>query len=248
MLEKRLNIDSWGDKKIKAILFDLDGTLIDMHSFVLPLILVPLIWRFRKTSGPKNTLKILRMAVRAVKKNKTDRVNYEILLDIFQNEMQITRIETQRIFNDILFKDFPKFKYFFKVVPHAQKTLQAAKDKGLRIILATNPLFEEQAVKMRMDWGKIDHHYFELITHNQNSTSCKPSLDYYSKLLLELKLDQSECLMVGNDYTKDLPAAELGMSVLMVDGSVNKSKVKFDERWDYLTGTLQSLKQWIEAN
>lgn len=247
MTEKRLNIKSWRDTQIKAILFDLDGTLIDMQKFVLPLILVPLIWRFRKSSRPKNTLNILRKSVRAVKNNQSNRFNYDTLIDIFQSEMNLTKAQTKVIFQKILFKDFPKLKYFFKVVPNASKTLQTAKEKGLRIILATNPLFEEAAVKMRMDWGKINPQHFEYITHNQNSTSCKPSLTYYKRILAELNLDIDECIMVGNDYTKDLPAAELGMRVLMVDGSINKSKVKFDDNWDYLTGSLEDLEHWIVA-
>jgi FMN phosphatase YigB (HAD superfamily) len=245
MIEKRLNTELWRDQKCKAILFDLDGTLIDMHKFVLPLILVPLIWRFRKYSSPKNTLIVLRGSIRKVKNNSSKTINYELLLDHFQSSMKTSRNETSEIFKNLLYKDFPKLRFFFKSVSNANKVIELAKEKGLRVILATNPLFEEEAVKMRMDWGKLNQSPFEYITHNQNSTRCKPNLEYYSFLLKELNLCPDECIMVGNDFTKDLPACDIGLRVLMVHGSINKDKIQIKDHWDYCTGNLKDLKEWL---
>ena len=68
----------------------------------------------------------------------------------------------------------------------------------------------------RIRWAGLDAADFALITTYENATHCKPNPAYYADICAQMRLDPARCLMVGNDYTEDLAAAEIGMEVFLV--------------------------------
>ena len=90
------------------------------------------------------------------------------------------------------------------------------KARGLRLIIATNPLFPAAAQYNRVKWAGLDRDDFELITTYENSHYCKPNPAYYQEILDKQGLSADEVLMIGNDAREDTAAAQLGIPVFLV--------------------------------
>ena len=101
--------------------------------------------------------------------------------------------------------------------PEAKRVVEFLKARGVRLALATNPAFPNIATEKRMRWAGVEPSDFELYTTFDNSHFCKPVLGYYREVLEKMGVTPEECLMVGNDVDDDMPAAELGMSVFLLD-------------------------------
>ena len=127
------------------------------------------------------------------------------------------------MFDDFYKTDFQKIKDICGYDPRASEVIAAVKALGFRVALATNPLFPTVATESRIRWAGLSPDDFELFTTYEGSHYCKPSLDYYREVLDKLGLSADECLMVGNDVSEDMIAAELGMKVfLLTDCLINR--------------------------
>lgn len=100
----------------------------------------------------------------------------------------------------------------------AHEALDAVLERGLRVMLLTNPCFSRDCIACRMGWGGLDDVPFELVTHAGNSTRCKPSPTYYLESLEKIDLKPEEVLMVGNDAKRDFPDPYCGIQTAYVGG------------------------------
>ena len=94
--------------------------------------------------------------------------------------------------------------------------IKKLKAKGLRVALATNPLFPAVATESRIRWAGLDLKDFDLVTTYENSSFCKPNPAYYKEIMEKLGVSAEECVMVGNDVQEDGAAAKLGMRVFIL--------------------------------
>lgn len=135
--------------------------------------------------------------------------------------------EFAAVFGDRVFADRPLFDEFYRADfpalapecgfdPAAKKAVLAAKQKGLRTVLATNPIFPAAATYARIGWAGLSPSDFEWITTYENSGFCKPNPAYYEEICRRLNLSPGECLMAGNDVNEDMIAETLGMRVFLV--------------------------------
>lgn len=116
-------------------------------------------------------------------------------------------------------------------------------DRGLRVALATNPLFPAIATQARIRWTGLQPEEFEFFTTYENIGWCKPNPDYYREVLRRAGLQGEDCLMVGNDVGEDMVAAELGMKVfLLTDCLINKSGEDISV---YPNGSFEELKTYV---
>jgi len=100
--------------------------------------------------------------------------------------------------------------------------VRCLKAHGLRVALATNPIFPRIATEQRIRWAGLAPEDFALYTTYENSTFCKPNPDYYREVARTLGVSPVECLMVGNDALEDMAARETGMDVfLLTDCLIN---------------------------
>ena len=98
----------------------------------------------------------------------------------------------------------------------AAEIVRTLKEKGYRVVLATNPIFPAIATENRTRWAGLAPEDFEYCTTYENSCYSKPNPDYYRELLGKLSLRPEEVLMVGNDVAEDMVAATLGMRVFLL--------------------------------
>ena len=97
-----------------------------------------------------------------------------------------------------------------------KKTVEKCKALGLRVALATNPLFPAVATHSRIRWAGLEPEDFELVTTYENSSACKPDLLYYKEVMGKLGVVPDDCLMVGNDVAEDMVARHLGLRVFLL--------------------------------
>ena len=228
-----------------TILFDLDGTLLPQDQDVfLKSYFKRLVAKLAPHGyDPDQTVKAIWQCTAAMIGNDGSCTNEQAFWRDF------AKIFGEHVLNDIpLFDDY--YRHEFQLVAHdcgfnpkAGECIAALREKGFRLVLATNPLFPSIATESRIRWAGLNKDDFELYTTYENSRFCKPNLEYYREILVRLRLQPEECLMVGNDVGDDMAARELGMQVfLLTDCLINKANADISQ---YPHGGFDELMAWI---
>lgn len=214
--------------KYKAILFDLDGTLLPMDtekfthgyfSFLAKKLipygiekekLVPAIWE----------------GTGAMVKNDGSQKNDRVFWKRFE---QITGISEDIVGDECLAfysNDFHQAKAFTLENPLARDAVKVAHEKAPHVALATNPLFPMAGQKTRLSWIGLADSDFDLVTSYESDSYCKPNPQYFVSVCERLGVAPGECLMIGNDEGEDMYAASLtGMDCyLVIDTMITNEK------------------------
>ena len=154
-------------------------------------------------------------------------------------------LKDKPLFDDFYANEFQDAKQFCGCNPKAAETVGWIRDQGLRIALATNPLFPRIATETRIRWTGLEPEDFEFFTTYENICWCKPNPDYYREVLRRAGLKGEDCLMVGNDVGEDMIAASLGMKVfLLTDCLINKAGEDINR---YPHGGFDELRRYVET-
>lgn len=230
---------------LKAILFDLDGTLLPMDQdlFVKSYFKGLAAKLAQHGFDPQRLFEVIWAGTGAMIKNDGTRRNEEVFWDVFIGAYG-PEGEAEREFIDEFYRvEFQKVQEVCGFAPKAAELIRKLKEAGYRVILATNPLFPPQATESRVRWAGMNPEDFELITTYDNSRFCKPNLEYYKDILERQGLKPEECMMVGNDVGEDMITRELGMEVfLLTDCLINKAGVDISV---YPNGGFEELFQYL---
>jgi FMN phosphatase YigB (HAD superfamily) len=186
-------------------------------------------WRFRRAFW---------QAAERLQVHGTDKTNYQVFLETLGAHSRVDLPALDRIVREFLAGDFPRLSDRFVPIPGGRETLELARRLGYRLVLATNPVWPLEAVHTRLRAGGLDDFTFDFISHSEVMTSCKPDPRYYRELLERLHARGEECLMIGNDPRKDLPAKEAGIRTFLIGAHPP------DPRMD-ASGTLEDLRARI---
>jgi FMN phosphatase YigB (HAD superfamily) len=207
------------DEKIKAILFDLDNTLIevDLDKFI-PQYLQLLAQSVAHIIPPKKFISKILEASKAVEENNGRITNIELYANAFFPLEGHTREEIEPFFDHFYKNDFSKLRQYTQKKPEARLVVQTAFDKGYDVIIATTPMLPATAIEQRLDWADVADFPYRLITTIENSSATKSltHLLYYEQILDKIGYPAHACLMVGDDE-KDMIAARLGMQTFFIE-------------------------------
>ena len=218
---------------LKAVLFDLDGTLLPMDQDVFTHGYFNLLCRKLAGHGydPDQLVKAVWKGTGAMVKNDGSCSNEEVFWRCFSSIYGEDALRDIPLFNAFYANEFQQAKALCGFNPKAKEVVELSKSLGLRVALATNPLFPAVATESRIRWAGLEPEDFEFYTTYENIGYCKPNPAYYVEILRRMALDASECLMVGNDVGEDMVAETLGMKVfLLTDCLINKGDVDI-VRW-----------------
>ena len=232
---------------IKMVLFDLDGTLLPMDMDEFTGGYFKLLAKKAMPYGyePQSLVKAIWRGIAAMVQNDGSCKNEDIFWKDFAVTYGDQALKDKPMFEEFYANEFQVAKQFCGYNPKAAKTVYWIGDRGLRIALATNPLFPRIATETRISWAGLKPEDFEFFTTYDNIGWCKPNLDYYREVLRWADLKGEDCLMVGNDVGEDMIAAALGMKVfLLTDCLINKSGEDINQ---YPHGGFDELKGYIEA-
>ena len=231
---------------ITTVLFDLDGTLLPMDQDVFVKTYFGLIAKRLASLGyePTQLIKAIWAGTMAMIKNTGEKTNEEVFWDDFASRYGEEARKDLPEFDAFYREDFDQVKDVCGFNSQARSVIDFLKEKGIRIALATNPIFPSIATEKRIGWAGLDPEDFELYTTYENSNYCKPNLEYYKEILNKLDVDPKECLMVGNDVGDEMVAEKLGMKVfLLTDCLINKEDTdvskhpngNFDDLFEYFS-------------
>jgi FMN phosphatase YigB (HAD superfamily) len=122
-------------------------------------------------------------------------------------------------FEEFYRDEFPKLSGLTRRREAAARLVSSALDAGLRVAVATNPLFPRMAIDHRLEWAGVPSSTtpFSVVTSNETFHSAKPQLAYYTEILGHLGIHAAEAAMVGDNVQDDLiPARALGMATFHV--------------------------------
>lgn len=232
---------------IKAVLFDLDGTLLPMDQEQFVQAYLQLLAKKLAPHGyeTKQLVSSIWAGTEAMIKNDGSRTNEAVLWDEFA-----------KIYGEQVRQDEPLFRAYYEnefqavqsscgFSPLAAELIRRLKALNYRLVIATNPIFPAIATESRIRWAGLDKDDFELYTTYENSRHSKPNLDYYRDIMDALGLSAEECLMVGNDVQEDMITRQLGMKVFLLTGSLIDRENTDISR--YPNGDFDELLRFIEA-
>ena len=234
--------------KLTTILFDLDGTLLPMDNDAFTKGYFKLLAAKLSPHGyePKQLVDAIWAGTAAMVKNDGTQSNEEAFWKKFADIYGEKMLADKPLFDEFYEKEFQATKGFCGFNPKAAIAVHTAKEMGLRVALATNPIFPAVATKSRIRWAGLEPEEFELYTTYENIGYCKPNHDYYREIATRLGARSEQCLMVGNDVTEDMVAETVGMKVfLLTDCLINKNRKDINQ---YRRGSFDQLLKYISVN
>ena len=204
---------------MKAILFDLDGTLLPLdEKLFVDIYFTELSKVFSEYNIESNKLvEAIWTATNEIIKNDGKRTNEEAFWEKFKSIINIDLSNVKEVLEKFYANEFfTKLKKCSAENNLAKVAVNLAKKNGRKVVLATNPVFPIDAL-VRLKWTGLDIDDFDYVTHYSNSSFSKPNPKYYLDLCKKLDVEPKECLMIGNDERQDIFAASsAGMNCYLV--------------------------------
>jgi putative hydrolase of the HAD superfamily len=215
---------------IKAIMFDLDNTLID---FI----------KMKKITCEEAIDAMIDAGLNIPKKKASDEL-YKIYYEV--------GLEDPKIFQKFLMKTIGKIDYkilayaivayrqartgFLHPYPGTKNTLIKLKEKGLKLAVVSDA--PKLKAWIRLVNMKIDD-FFDVVVGLEDTGKAKPSELPFKMALKQLQVSPDECIMVGDRPERDMKGAKnLGIKTCFARYGYNKP-VKGD--WDFEIENISDL-------
>ena len=234
---------------LKAILFDLDDTLLgnNMDNF-LPGYFA-LLGEHASHYLPRDAFlnEVLTCTEAMVQNVDPALSNRDVFWQLFEQRTGLDAAELELFFDHFYRNQFQQLEETTEKRPFAAKLIRFCQDAGLDVVIATNPLFPCVAIEARLAWAglPVDAHNFALVTAYENMHAAKPQPAYYAEILEKIGCAPENALMVGDDWENDIiPAQSLGIHTywLASETAVPPSSLK-----TYRGSSLQDLYVLLAA-
>lgn len=233
--------------KLTTVLFDLDGTLLPMDEDVFIKNYFGRLVEKLAPFGyePEQLIQSIWTGTKAMIMNSGNHTNENVFWNTFKEIYGEESIKDIGIFEEFYRVEFQDVRSVCGTIQKIEEMITCLKDMGLRLVLATNPLFPVIATHSRIRWAGLQPEDFEYITTYENSHYAKPNPKYYEEILAKLGLKAEECIMVGNNADDDMVAGTIGMKTfLMPECLINKKEKDLS---CYPQGSLDDFLKYIES-
>ncbi len=231
--------------RYQAILFDLDGTLLPMDQEVFVKAYFSRLAAKAAPRGyePEKLIASIWKCTGAMVRNDGQRTNDERFWEAFAGIYGEEALNDRELFEDFYKNEFQEAAKVCGKNETAVGIVKSLKEKGRRVLLATNPIFPSIATESRIRWAGLEPSDFEFYTTYENSSYSKPNPAYFQEICQKRGLDPQKCLMVGNDVREDTAAAKIGMEVFLVtDCLMNEGDADLTK---YPHGSFQDLERYL---
>ena len=194
------------ERKMNAVLFDLDGTLIfhDQTVFLNEYFKCISEYVQKKGYDAKAFLDATLYATGIVIANDGQRTNKVLFWDNFFKFYGKYDEKIIEISDEFYVTEFKKLKEFSNANPNARKAVDLAHKNGKKVVLATNPVFPMTAQLERISWSGLSENDFDLITSYENSSFCKPNPKYFLEVCKKIGVNPHNAVIIGNDEREDM--------------------------------------------
>lgn len=231
------------ERKMQAVLFDLDGTLIfhEQSAFLSEYFKTIAAYMASKGYEVNPFLAAMKYGTGVMLANDGHRSNKEIF---WRNFFSYYGKYDEKIieFSDAFYLDeFKKLKASSRENTWAKSAIELARKNDKKVVLATNPVFPMSAQLERLSWSGLCESDFDYITSYENSNFCKPNPLYYIEVCQKIGIRPRNAVMIGNDERDDMKAAsEAGLMCYLATDCRIMAK---DYLWKGQRGTFeQSLR------
>lgn len=195
--------------KTKAVIFDLDGTLIDNNSF-------------HRQTWEKYLEKIgKKITEEEFNANMNGRTNEDAIKYIFGKDISAEESLKHTLNKEELYRQI--YKPFIKPVPGLLGFLQILKSKNIRMAIATSGIqpnidfmFENIPIKK----------YFEVVVNSSHIKKGKPDPEIYLKVASLLNILPKNCLVFEDAAVGIKSAKAAGMKVIAVATTQPKEELR----------------------
>lgn len=205
-----------------AILFDLDDTLLInpvAESIPAYFELLSQFLNGRVTSD--DLVSELLRGIQAMDANDgTGPTNKEVFDAVFYSGLGSTKERLGPVFERFYAEEYGKLRSYTRPLPEAVGIVSWTIGQGIAPVVATNPLYPLTAIEQRLEWANLSVSEFDFarVTSYENSHATKAHPAYYEEIADALGCDPRRCLMVGDDWVRDVTsAAESGMTVYWIE-------------------------------
>lgn len=231
---------------IKTVLFDLDGTLLNMGESAFEkeyLRRMVLFLEQRYPGQGKALVKAVGCGAEAMKKSEGTRRNALIFWEAFEQMSGKTREEMEPVITQYYQTDFSHIGDSYIPDADMQQAVQLLEQKGYQLLVATTPIVPRIANVQRVAWSGLGDIAWKDITSFEDYNWSKPDLRYYRQICDRFGFDPQNCLMVGDSLQKDYPATELGMDFYLI---LNEDSPEEERQFTGKKGTRWDLLQYVQ--
>jgi FMN phosphatase YigB (HAD superfamily) len=222
---------------IQALLIDLDHTLLQtgLDEF-LPAYIDLLVEAVSSEVDVVDPRPILLSSTQAMIENQDPtRTLQQAFASRFYGSLGVTEEDLLPALNHFYSVTYPKLKDLTEPIPGGLELVERARKAGMKLGLATNPLFPLTAVEQRVEWAGISPagDYFDVIASYESFHFTKPHPEYFAEMLGRLGIAADQAAMVGDDLRRDIePAQTMGMHTFVVPvGSKDSDSLKGIGEW-----------------
>jgi FMN phosphatase YigB (HAD superfamily) len=205
---------------LKAILFDIDNTLILFDEITFFRNYLPMIYRSFADLMPFELFKNkLLTSSQDLLENDGKMSNADFFMNSFSRGFENYKEEMWNRFIKFYDTEFDKFETLTTPVKGVSDIISQLQKQNFKLVIASNPLWPLNVQIIRLGWAGIQDINYHLITHIQNMSFCKPRLEYYWEICSKINEKPEHCLMVGNDPFNDTIVGKIGMKTFLTDDS-----------------------------
>jgi FMN phosphatase YigB (HAD superfamily) len=206
---------------LKAVLLDLDDTLLinDMEVFS-PFYFRALLAKMQGVCLPGSFIEALNTGVRAMLQNDgRGLTNAQVFAREFYPKLACPRGDVEPVLDDFYRHEFEDLAPLTAQDPAARRLVTMLQGIGIKMVIATQPIFPATAIHARLRWANVSagEFHYDLITSYEVMSACKPRRPFFESVLTRLGCRASEALMVGDSVDMDMPAHRMGLRTFWVD-------------------------------
>lgn len=228
-----------------GILFDLDDTLLGNRiERFLPAYFTLLAEYAAELSFDGDFIRELIASTRLVITNKDpSTTNIDVLWNSLCARTGLDRDVLETFFNRFYADAYPALRRHVQARPIAPQLVRYCLERGWRVVVATNPLFQTVAIEQRLAWAGLPLNEFDFafVTTMNNMHATKPNRAYYEEILAKTGLEASTSIMVGDNWQNDIePAAALGFTTFYIGTNADDPTLIAGH------GTLRDCFEWLK--
>lgn len=190
---------------IKAIFFDLDGTLLPIDEKLFVSAYFPMLYEKVKNFGyeRQSFTDNIWKATKLMYANDGSRTNKEVFWDYFVGAYGQEVLKQKGVFEDFYANEFKGLQSVCKENPYAKDIVRFCKEKFGQVLLTTNPIFPKVGTLTRMAFAGLKEEDFDYISTYENSCFSKPNPEYFKDILRKFSLESDEVILIGNNEEED---------------------------------------------
>jgi FMN phosphatase YigB (HAD superfamily) len=212
---------------MKTFFFDLDYTLLEMNQdeFLGAYYKSIAEYSYKLGYNPKEFLEVFYKAAYAIILNDGAMSNEDRFWSVVEKKYK--EIDSlKEAFYSYYRNEFQNLKSYIHKTNYPLEIITYLKNKGYKVILATNPVFPKVATEERIKWAGLIYDMFDDDTTYENCYFCKPNHLYYEEIIKKHNLNPQDCIMVGNDVDDDFSDLPSGIKGYLInDYLINRKDI-----------------------